>query len=330
MRIKRAKQFGTHALLMAGVATASASAQASTITTGNWIDGRVEAVQLTPPPLIDIGRSAGSIIISAPGPITPAVFLNNAFASSSVSGSMNYSVGTGSGYFSESDSSADGSMVTLELNRKGYGYRADAAAEAAQLDARAETKWIQGSNGYGYNSGSSSASATATWNDWFVISGGTGLATASFASLLDGVMASGKYGSAGYSLNIGYSPETYCYWYSACSEADRSQTLFSQTSSLSGKGKSLLSHEIEGEFTFAYDQAFQLTATLNVNATNGGMADFTLLSLGNSLALPDGARLLSSSGLYVQAVPEAETYAMMLAGLGLVGIAVARRRVMSK
>jgi hypothetical protein len=37
--------------------------------------------------------------------------------------------------------------------------------------------------------------------------------------------------------------------------------------------------------------------------------------------------MLSASGLYVQAVPvpEAETYAMMLAGLGLVGFAARRR-----
>jgi hypothetical protein len=58
------------------------------------------------------------------------------------------------------------------------------------------------------------------------------------------------------------------------------------------------------------------------------MVDFHFGSLGNSMVLPNGASLLSSSGLYVQAVPEAETYAMMLAGLGLIGAAVARRRAM--
>ena len=92
----------------------------------------------------------------------------------------------------------------------------------------------------------------------------------------------------------------------------------------------MLSQEIEGEFIFAYDKPFQLTASLNSHATNGGLADFTLTSLSSSLVLPAGANLLSSSGLYVQAVPEAETYAMMLAGLGLVGFAAARRRATSK
>ncbi len=329
--VKAAKQPGVRqTLLMAGLIMASASAQASvTITTGNghFRDFRDAGSITIRNPGVVLER--GSYPVIQPTIIRPsAAILNDASASSSVNGSMNYSVGTSSGNFSEYDSSADGSMVELELNRKGYGYHAKASAEVAQLKASAETKWVQGSNGYG---GSSSASAATTWSDWFVISGGTGLGTASFASLLDGVMASSKNGSAAYSLNIGYSTGAYCYYgYNSCGEADQSQTLFSQTSSLSGKGKSTLSQDIEGEFTFAYDQAFRLTATLNVSAANGGMADFTLASLDNSLVLPEGASLLSSSGLYVQAVPEAETYAMMLAGLGLVGAATARRRATSK
>jgi hypothetical protein len=327
-RVKAAKQCGVRqSLLMAGLIMASAGVQAGTITTGSGIADRIVdagAISITSP--------GNLLIVENPYPVIQpsAVPLNTASASSSVSGSMNYSAGASSGYFNEYDSSPDGSEVELELSRKGYGYHAEASAEVAQLKARAETKWVPGSNGYGYNYGSSSANATSTWSDWFVISGGTGLGTASFASLLDGVMASGKNGSAGYSLNIGYSTGTVCYyWYNTCGEADQTQTLFSQTSSLSGKGKSTLSQDIEGEFTFAYDQAFQLTATLNVSASNGGMADFTLASLDDSLVLPEGANLLSSSGLYVQAVPEAETYAMMLAGLGLVGFAAARRRATS-
>ncbi|MDP2265439.1 MAG: PEP-CTERM sorting domain-containing protein [Thiobacillus sp.] len=303
---------------------ASAGAQAVTITAGNWADDRVEAVRLTPPPLIDIDRNGGSILILAPSPITPTVSLNTPAASSSVSGSMNYSVGTNSGYFSESDSSPDGSAVELEMKRKGYGYQAEASAETGLAMARVETKWVAGS-GNGGSIGSSTASASSTWSDWFVISGGSGDGTASFASLLDGVLSSGKNGLAGITLNIGYTPGTRCY--SLCGEADSSQILVSQNFSLSGKGKSTLGQQIEGEFTFAYDQPFALTVMLGVHAANGGMADFTLGFLGNSLVLPAGANVLSASGFsYVQAVPEAETYAMMLAGLCLVGWAVRRRR----
>ena len=325
-RVKAVKQVGVRqSLLLAGLVMASAGAQASVIlTAGNGNSGYfggAGSISIRNS-AITVNGNAGVITIQ-----TPATYLNTPSASSNVSGSMNYFVGTGSGFFSENDSSPDGSAVELELKRKGYGYRAEAAAETGLAMARVDTQWVAGS-GNGGSTGSSAASASSTWSDWFVISGGTGLGSASFASLLDGVMASSKNGSAAYSLNIGYSTGSYCYWYSSCSEADQSQTLFSQTSNLSGKGKSTLSQDIEGEFTFAYDNPFQLTATLNVSATNGGRADFTLVSLSDSLVLPEGASLLSSSGLFAQAVPEAETYGMMLAGLGLVGWMTRRRRTL--
>lgn len=307
----RAKEAGVRqAMLLAGLVLASAGAQASvTITAGNGN--------------LDNFRDAGSISTQNPGIniVPPTIISYTPSVSSSVNGSMSYYAGTSSGYFDESDARPDGSMVALDLNRKGYGYQAEASSQTGQAEARAETKWITGS-GYG----SSSASATSSWSDWFVISGGTGLGTASFASVLDGKLGSGKNGSAGYSLDIGYATGAYCYYGYACGEADQNQTLFSQSSSLSGKGKSVLSQDIEGGFTFEYDKAFQLTATLYAYASNGGMADFTLTSLGNSLSLPAGSSLMSASGFYAQAVPEAETYAMMLAGLVLVGVAAARRR----
>ncbi|MDP2029881.1 MAG: PEP-CTERM sorting domain-containing protein [Thiobacillus sp.] len=311
MKRAKEKQVGVpQSLLLAGLVMASVGAQASvTITTGSGIADRIV--------------NAGSISVRNPG-ITiqnPGLIIQLPPASSSANGSMNYSVGTSSGNFSESDSSPDGSLVELELNRKGYGYRAEAFAETGLAKARVETKWVAGSG-----NGSSAAGASSMWSDWFVISGGTGTGTASFASMLDGVLSSGKNGSASFSLNIGYTPSTNCYI--LCSEADNSQALVNQSFSLSGKGKSTLEQELEGEFTFAYDKPFALTVMLGVNAVNGGMADFTLTSLSDSLALPVGSQLLSSSGLYVQAVPEAETYAMMLAGLGLVGWATKRRRTL--
>jgi hypothetical protein len=322
-------------LLLTGLVLASAGAQASvTITTGNGFINRIEAGRLIFPPIIELGRQGGSILIAMPGPFipSPTISLNTASASSSVNGSMIYTVGSNYGSFSENDSSSDGAKVELDLRRKGYGYHAEASSQTGLVKARAETQWVSGnSNGNSYNSGNSSASANASWSDWFVISGGTGLGSASFASTLTGVLNSAKNGSAGYSLNIGYSTNAYCnYWYNTCGESDQNQTLFSQTSSLSGKGKSTLSQEIEGEFTFKYDTAFQLTALLNVNAANGGIADFTLTSLGDSLVLPQGSSLLNASGLYVQAVPEADTYAMMLVGLGLVGWAATYRRTVPK
>ncbi|MDP2030712.1 MAG: PEP-CTERM sorting domain-containing protein [Thiobacillus sp.] len=334
-RVKTIQSFPLRSsLLLAALAMASAGAQASvTLTTGNH-----DLVMIRDAGAIEIRNaggielvSGGNISIQQPSPIVPpAVSLGNATASSHVSGNMNYSLGSSSGYFSESDYSADGSAVALALSRKGFGYQAEAAATGTQLKAHAETQWAQHTDSSGYSTGygSSSAYATSNWSDWFVISGGTGLGTASFMAELNGKLQSTANGSANFGLTVAYSTNTYCYyWYNTCTAADQSQTLISQTTSLSGKSKSTLAQSVEGEFTFAYDTPFQLTASLNVGASNGGLADINFDTLSHILVLPLGVSLQSASGLYVQAVPEAETYAMMLAGLGLVGFAAARREL---
>jgi hypothetical protein len=326
-RVKTIQPFPLRSALLAALAMASAGAQASVTVTNDAGYTTYESVfTLYQNPVVQLMPDIQVIH----GVFTPpATSLGNPSASSQVSGYMNYSVGSSYGNFSESDQSADGSTVALALSRKGFGYQAEAASTGTQLKAHAETQWAQttDSNGNSSGYGSSSASATSSWSDWFVISGGTGLGTASFMAQLDGKLQSTANGSASFGLNVGYSTNTYCYyWYNTCSAADQSQTLVSQNTSLSGKSKTTLSQGIEGEFTFAYDTPFQLTATLNVGASNGGLADVSFDTLSHSLVLPQGVTLQSASGLYVQAVPEAETYAMMLAGLGLVGFAAARRK----
>ena len=307
-------------LAMVGLVLASAGAQASVTLTQDSGAGFI--LNSYPVPIFTPILSPSPIFTPIPG-----ASLNSATTASSVSGSLYYSVGSSYGNFSESDSNSDGSMLAIDLNRKGYAYRAEASSSVGVLKAVAATQApSNNSNPYSYNYGNSSANASASWSDWFVISGGTGLGTANFESVLNGTLNSAKNGSASYSLNITYSTGAYCYyWYNTCGEADQDQSLFSQTSSLSGNVKSSLSQEIEGEFTFDYDKPFQLMATLNTSAANGGMVDLTLASLGSILLLPVGSQMLSASGLTVQAVPEAETYAMMLAGLGLVGFAARRR-----
>lgn len=299
-------------LLMAGLVLLSAGAQAS----------------------VTLTQYSGSnyFLVDMPPVYTQDFTWNAPAASSSVSGAMHYQVGSNAGNFSESDSSNVGAALEIGLQQKGHAYQAASSADVGVLQARAATKW-NSSNGNGYNYGtnygSSSAEASSTWSDWFVISGGTGEGMASFVSSLDGMMSSSKNGTASYSLNIGYSIDSYfaCFdGYGSCGLSDQSQSLFSQTSTLSGKGTTTLSQQIEGEFTFAYDKPFQLTATLNVGGISGGIADFSLSSLGNSLVLPAGVQLMSASGHFAQPVPEPEAYAMMLAGLGMVGWAVARRR----
>lgn len=318
--MKRVKvvELGVHQiLLLAGLVIISVDSQASAEFTTH--ETRFTQQMYQSP------VSRGDLLINRFSPAATNS-LNSTTASSSVNGQLNYSNGTGSGSFSESDSNPAGAKVEVELQRKGYGYLAEASAKTGFARSFVETNWVPAN---GSTSGNSSAQATSNWSDWFVISGGTGVGTASFTSLLDGVLASSKNGSASLSVNIGYTPKTSCF--TLCGEADMNQTLLNQISNLSGKSKSTMEQALEGQFTFAYNKPFALTVMLGVQATNGGMADFTLGSLGNSLLLPQGAGLYSASGLdYVQAVPEAETYAMMLAGLGLVGWAARRRRATPK
>lgn len=335
-RVKTLQSFPLRSsLLLAALAMASAGAQASvTLTAGNGVGvvREVGAIQIRGNNTIEVVPVSGFISISQPSLIgPPIIFLGGAGASSNVSGNMSYSLSSSSGNFSESENSPEGSAVALELSRNGFGYQAEAAATGTQLKARAETQWVQNtdSNGYATGLGSSEAYATSSWSDWFVISGGTGLGMASFNALLNGNLKSAASGSANVSLSVSYSTGVSCYYgYTPCTPADRYQTLISQNISLSGLSRSTLLQTVEGEFTFAYDRPFQLAAVLNVGTANGGQADVSLDTLSHSLVLPQGVSLQSASGLYVQAVPEAETYAMMLAGLGLVGFAAARRKSM--
>lgn len=264
---------------------------------------------------------AGNSTIQVLQPAQATAFsLTPGYASAGVSGSLYYYSGTGYGNFSENDSS-DGTPLAVALSRKGFGYDASASAASGTAQARAVTQSAAGVNG------NSSASANASWTDWFVITGGTGTAMASFSSSLDGTLSLGRGGSAILGASMIYSPGgASCWWYYTCSEADWDQTLFSQNTSLNGRGTSTWSQSLIGEFVFEYDKPFRLTATLNVNTANGGMADFRLSSLGASLVLPQGAMLTSAPGLFAQPVPEADTWAMMLAGLGLVGWQAMRRR----
>jgi hypothetical protein len=258
-------------------------------------------------------------------PITPENSLGQVALSASVGGSFSYTVnnGTKSGYFSENESNTDGTFLSLELDRYGYGYNAQAYTENGRTHAYASTSYTSSASGYGY----SIAKATSTYSDWFVISGGTGMAYASLDAFLDGTLSGGTTGSASVSFNVSFNPQpSYC-WYCSYDESMNYQTVVSESQSISGRRSRTSFDSFTGEFAFTYYTPFQLITTLTVNASDGGTANFINTGEISSFDLPEGAQLTSASGLFVATnVPEPETYALMLAGLGLVGFMAGKRK----
>ncbi|MDD4880084.1 MAG: PEP-CTERM sorting domain-containing protein, partial [Gallionellaceae bacterium] len=236
--------------------------------------------------------------------------------SSYASGNVNYSYYMGSGNkwgsFAGGEDSNTGALVSAVMASHGYGYDAQAYAEYGATHAKASTTY-DSSNPYYSNS---NASAGANYTDWFVITGGTGMAWASLTTELDGTLAGGG-GNANASFEVSYSPMYNCW---SCGDLSQSyQTVIGESQSISGRQTRTSESISTGEFAFTYDQPFQLSTSLWVSASNCGWADYFNTGNITGFILPAGASLSSGSGQFVTGVPEPETYAMMLAGLGLMG-----------
>lgn len=305
------------ALVIALTMLAASQAQASVTVT-------YQPVVPILPPIVEGGLEI--IAVQPSTPISPENSLGQVALSASVGGSFSYTVnnGTKSGFFSENETSADGALLSLALDRYGYGYNARAYTENGGTHAYASTEYTNNASGYG----SSSANATSTYSDWFVISGGTGMAYASLDAFLDGTLNGGTTGTANVMFSVNYTPQSSCYYWWSCDASQTSQVVISESKSINGRSSRTSFDAFTSEFAFTYDTPFQLTTTLTVSASNGGSADFFDTGLIGGIDLPVGAQLTSASGLFVATnVPEPETYALMLAGLGLVGFMAGKSKI---
>lgn len=96
--------------------------------------------------------------------------------------------------------------------------------------------------------------------------------------------------------------------------------------SRSRPGVPTLARDLGGSVELAHDKPVSLQPQARL-AGYGGMIDLTPKSQTDGLVLQGRSGWQGAPNLvHVQAVPEAHTYALMLAGLGLVGAAVMRRR----
>ena len=162
--------------------------------------------------------------------------------------------------------------------------------------------------------------ATAAWGDSFTFTGGSGIGSTTFVFSLDGNITG--QGFVRYSL---FSDFDLTNGTSASSVPLRTlidyQTFGGGTASLP---LTLFSYTTD----FTYDEAFTIQAVLEAYVHENGESDFFNTGRLNTVIIPTGATLVTGSGTVygITPVPEPETYAMLLAGLGLVGWAARRRK----
>lgn len=179
--------------------------------------------------------------------------------------------------------------------------------------------------------------AVSAWLDGFVVSGGSGVGTLNLSVQLHGTLYDPA--DVNYALLMSNDPNAFS---PAAIVADAGAAYINLPSTTpvllvevddtpdypAGSGaiafpSGAVNQQFNVNLSFVYGQTFYLASVLDI----GGYGDF-YNSASFGIAAPVGATINSLSGtIYpVAAVPEPETYAMLLAGLGLVGWAARRRK----
>jgi hypothetical protein len=221
--------------------------------------------------------------------------------------------------FSDDEQSTSGAVSVL--GSEGQQARASFGSNGVALPSGLSP------NGWGY--------AFSAWSDGFVINGGSGTGILNFSVQLHGTLFAED---AIYTLIMSDNPDAF-------SPASIAADAFNGFENIPGTAP-VLQVEVDAtpDFTpgpgvysfplgsidetfsvsvsFTYGQTFYLASVLDITA----QGDF-YNSANFGISAPVGASIASLSGTPYPtvAVPEPETYAMLLAGLGLVGFAARRR-----
>lgn len=176
--------------------------------------------------------------------------------------------------------------------------------------------------------------AVSAWSDGFVVTGGSGTGSLNLSVQLHGTLIDPQ--DAHYALIMSDDPNAFS---PASIIIDGVATVpFGTTQVLYVEVDDSFDHDDHGAISlpsglvdqvfnvsvsFTYGQTFYLASVLDI----GGYGDF-YNSADFGITAPDGTSITSLSGtLYpAAAVPEAETYSMMLAGLALVGFMARSRK----
>ncbi len=179
------------------------------------------------------------------------------------------------------------------------------------------------------------ANALSLWYDKFTVTGGTGSGSAQVsatvtATIQDDFKARGLY----YLLKVtpeqlmdiqSQSPESLATDY--FNSGIPSSMIVISARRIESNGPVNVNATIKGTLSFEYDQPFYLASMLMVEAQElGSISSFNSVHFGLSLTDPLASYDSDSNAVYAAFVPEPETYALILAGLGMVAAGVRRQR----
>ncbi|MFV0662611.1 PEP-CTERM sorting domain-containing protein [Denitromonas sp.] len=265
------------------------------------------------PPLFPLALSLSAALIAPTALAQPATERNSA-----VSGNYAVTQGSASSQLEIRESDTLGAPISASASKYGFGFNAHAQLDSTTLSAFAATTVAD-------TTGSASAQASTRLTDFITFSGGSGMASASFSTLLTGTLTGNQTGTAGYQLDIALYDVS-----DVGGSISLSNPLWLATDTRSSSGRQMLTvnDTFTSSFDFEYGKQYGIVASFSVNATDGGVADFSNSTSFAMVAAPS-VRLHSLAGVdygITAAVPEPASYAMLLAGLGLMGLIVHRRR----
>jgi hypothetical protein len=200
------------------------------------------------------------------------------------------------------------------------------------------------------------ATGRSIWEELYQIGGGTGTGQFTGTIHIDGSLANLNNGSA----SMQWSLQTFSNQLVASLTASYdsltdtwSKSVFSNGAwtNTSGSGALTINEDVTGSYSFTYGAALYLKSDLLTSVSGNGGADFSNTVQFTGMILPQDTTIFVVSGaraadygiafagngngticpdlacaLSTQPIPEPQTYALLLAGLGLVGWVARRRR----